>query len=209
MPAATLEQTSGDRTPVFVSDGHRRTHAVRVGGAGLGLLLAAWLVALAAGLVGFTPLPELALPGTGAARTAPAPTDRASQPGAERNAGRHASPIARRASAGGGTSSAKGGSAANASGGRTLGATGGGAQTGSVRNGTPSASPSGTGSSQPQPTGPSPGTAAHGGSGSPPSFTPPASGAKSADPPRGDSADAPGSTVSSDPPGKATRTHSG
>ena len=93
MPAATLENSSNDRAPVFVSGGRRRTHAVRFAAATLGLLLAGWLVALAGGLIGFSPLPELALPGTGAARTAPA--DPASQPGAKRDANVNASPIAR------------------------------------------------------------------------------------------------------------------
>src|SRR6476659_6510179 len=93
MPAATLENSSDDRAPVFVSGGRRRTHAVRVAAATLGLLLAGWLVALAGGLIGFSPLPELRIPGTGAARTAPA--DGAPQPGAKRDANVNASPIAR------------------------------------------------------------------------------------------------------------------
>jgi hypothetical protein len=78
MPAATLENSSNDRAPVFVSGGRRRTHAVRVAAATLGLLLAGWMVALAGGLIGFSPLPEL-----GSRHGPPeAPADRASQPAA-------------------------------------------------------------------------------------------------------------------------------
>src|SRR3954452_14575326 len=93
MPAATLENSSKDGAAVFVSGRRHRTHAVRMAAATLGLLLAGWLVALAGGLIGFSPLPELRLSGTGAAREAPA--DRASQPGAERGANVNASPIVR------------------------------------------------------------------------------------------------------------------
>jgi hypothetical protein len=207
MPVATLEHSSKDRAPVFVSGGHRRARAVRVAASALGVLLAGWLVALAAGLVGFTPLPELALPGTGATRAAPALPERASETGAEHSANPPASRLVRSASSGGATSSAGDGSAQNASDGRT-GA--GAAQTGGARDGASSTAPSsGAGSARPQPTTPSPGTAGQTGSGSPPAFTPPASGKKSANPPRGNSANAPGRTVSADPPGKATRTHSG
>ena len=211
MPAATLEYSSKDRAPVFVSGGRRRTRAVRVAASALGLLLVGWLVAMAAGLVGFAPLPELALPGTGATRAAPALPVRASEPEAEHSANQPASRLVRPASSGGATSSAADGSAQNASHGRTgAGAHGGGAQTGGARDGASSAAPSsGAGSARPHPTTPSPGTAGHTGSASPPAFTPPATGKKSANPPRGNSANAPGRTVSADPPGKATRTHSG
>ena len=51
----------GTPSPVFVAGGHRRAHAVRLAAATLGLLLAGWLAALAASLVGFSPLPELTL----------------------------------------------------------------------------------------------------------------------------------------------------
>ncbi|MEK6327117.1 MAG: hypothetical protein AABM66_06285, partial [Actinomycetota bacterium] len=74
MRTATLEQSSRDTSPVFVAGGHRRTHAVRLAAASLGLLLAGWLVALAAGLAGFSPLPELTLPGRGG-QAAPAPPE--------------------------------------------------------------------------------------------------------------------------------------
>ena len=81
MPAATLEQSSRDTSPVFVAGGRRRNHAVRLAAATLGLLLAGWLAALAAGLVGFSPLPKLTLPGTGSAQTAPAPPEQGAQAG--------------------------------------------------------------------------------------------------------------------------------
>jgi hypothetical protein len=209
MPAATLEESSGDRAPVFVAGGHGRTHAVRVGAAGLGLLLAAWLVALTAGLAGFSSLPQLAVPGSDASQPAPPPPDRSLLPAAQRGVNAHVSPLPQPASRGGDASSANGGSAANASGGGIVGATaGGGAQSASGPDGSPPASSGGGGSSQPQPSAP-PGAPAQTGSGNPPAFTPPASGQKSAHPPRGNSANAPGRTVSADPPGKAMRTHSG
>ena len=69
---------------------------VRLAAATLGLLLAGWLAALAAGLIGFSPLPELTLPGTGSAQTAPAPPEPGAQPARERGASAHASPIASR-----------------------------------------------------------------------------------------------------------------
>ena len=96
MPAATIEQSSNDTTPVFVAGGRHRNHAVRLAAATLGLLLAGWLTALAAGLIGFSPLPELTLPGTGSAQTAPAPPDQGPQPARVRDAKAHASPIASR-----------------------------------------------------------------------------------------------------------------
>ena len=96
MPAATLEQSSKDTSPVFVAGGRHRNHAVRLAAATLGLLLAGWLAALAAGLIGFSPLPELTLPGTGSAQSAPAPPDQGPQPARERDASAHASPIASR-----------------------------------------------------------------------------------------------------------------
>ncbi len=206
MPAATLENSSNDRAPVFVSGRRRRAHAVRVAAATLGVLLAGWLVALAGGLIGFSPLPELRLPGTGAARTAPA--DGASQPGVESDANVNASPIARVPASGHHeTSRAQSNATVSASGG---GAAGGGSGAGSVGGGTSSTSPNPAGgSAQPQPATPAPSTPAHASSGNPPSFAPPASGEKSASPPRGNSANARGTTVSADPPGKAARPHSG
>jgi hypothetical protein len=212
MPAATLEHSSKDHAPVFVSGGRRRTQAVRVAAATLGILLAGWLGALAGGLIGFSPLPELALPGTGSTRTAPA--DRASQPAAKRDANVNASPIARvpassdHNEASRAQSSASPGASGGGTGGGGSGAEGSGG--GTVEGGTSSTSPNtGGGSVQPQPTAPIPGPPAHASPGNPPSFAPPASGEKSASPPRGNSANAPGRTVSADPPGKATRPHSG
>src|SRR6266516_8127828 len=105
MPAGTLEQPSTDALPVFVAGGRLRNHAVRLAAGTLGLLLVAWLVALAAGLMGFSPLPKLTLPGTGTGQTT-TPPDQASQPGTERDAGASASPIASPPAWGGGEVSA-------------------------------------------------------------------------------------------------------
>ena len=100
MEAATLEQSSGDTSPVFVAGGRHRSHAVRLAAATLGLLLAGWLAALVAGLVGFSPLPELTFPGTGAARAPAAAPEQGSRPAVERDAGTQASPVASRRGAG-------------------------------------------------------------------------------------------------------------
>jgi hypothetical protein len=198
MPAATIEQSSNDTSPVFVAGGRHRNHAVRLAAGTLGLLLAGWLTALAAGLIGFSPLPELTLPGAGSAQSAQAPPDQGPQPAQERDASADASSIASRAA---------GSSAPDASGSGTGGAAG---QTGSGGGATGSTSPdSGGGAPQSQTTAPAAGTATPTSSGSPPSFTPPTSGENSASPPRGDSANAPGKTISADPPGRATHTHSG
>jgi hypothetical protein len=205
MPAATIEQSSKDTTPVFVAGGRRRNHAVRLTAATLGLLLAGWLAALAAGLIGFSPLPELTLPGTGV-QSAPAPPDQGPQLARERDAGAQVSPIAPRSARGGDQVSVAGSSAPDASGSGTGAAAG---QTGSGGGGTGSTSPdSGGGAPQSQTTPPARGTATPS-PGNQPSFTPPASGEKSASPPRGDSANAPGKTISADPPGRATHAHSG
>ncbi len=206
MPAATIEQSSNDTTPVFVAGGRHRNHAVRLAAATLGLLLAGWLAALAAGLIGFSPLTKLTLPGTGSAQTAPAPPDQGAQPARVRDAMAHASPIASRQAEGDDKVSAAGSGAPDgapdASGSGTGSATG---QTGSGRGGTGSTSPV-SGGASPSPTTPPSGSAAPpASSGNPPSFTPPASGGKSASPPRGNSANAPGRTISADPPGRATR----
>ena len=169
MPAATLEHSSKDHAPVFVSGGRRRTRAVRVAGATLGLLLAGWLGALAGGLIGFSPLPKLALPGAGTARTAP--SDRASQPAAKRDTNVNASPIARVPASSGhneasrAQSSASPGASGGGPGGGGSGAGGsgaGGSGAGSVEGGASSTSPNtGSGSAPPQPTTPTPGTPAH------------------------------------------------
>jgi hypothetical protein len=193
--------------PVFVAGGRHRNHAVRLAVATLGLLLAGWLTALAAGLIGFSPLPELTLSGTGSAQSAPAPPDQGPQPASQRDAGAHASPIASRPAGGDDKVSTAGNSAPDASGSGTGGAAG---QTGSGGGGTGSASPgSGAGAPQSQTTPPAGGTATPTSSGNPPSFTPPTSGENSASPPRVDSANAPGTTITADPPGRATRADSG
>lgn len=212
MPAATIEQSSNDTTPVFVAGGRHRNHAVRLAAAILGLLLAGWLTALAAGLIGFSPLPELTLPGTGSAQTAPAPPDQGAQPARVRDAMAHASPIASRQAEGDDEVSAAGRGAPEVSSGPPGSGTGGATGlAGSGRRGTGSTSPVSGGASPSPTTPPSGGPAPPASPGNPPSFTPPASGGKSANPPRGNSANAPGRTISADPPGKATRTrpHSG
>jgi hypothetical protein len=207
MEAATLEQSSGDTSPVFVTGRRHRSHAVRLAATTLGVLLACWLAALVAGLVGFSPLPELTLPGTGDAR-APAVAPDGGSMRAEGDAGAHASPVAARSEAGGGQVNAD----ASGGAGSAPGASGHGAQVASgqfVGEGAGSAPAQGGGGAAQAPA--SPGTAedpASSGNG-PPSFTPRASGEKSASPPRGNSAGAPGQTVSVDPPGAATRPNSG
>ena len=60
--------------PVFVTAGRHRHHAVRLAAATVGLLLAGWLAALLVGLVGFAPLGELPLPGSGHGQSGPATT---------------------------------------------------------------------------------------------------------------------------------------
>jgi hypothetical protein len=207
MPAATIEQSSKDTSPVFVAGARHRNHAVRLAAASLGLLLAGWLAALAAGLIGFSPLPELKLPGTGSAQSAPAPPDQGPQPARERAARAHASPIASRPAGGDDKVSAAGSSAPDASGSGTAGAAG---QTASAGGGAGSTSPdSGGDAPQSQPTPPAGGPATPTSSGNPPPFTPPASGEQSASPPRDNSAKAAGKTISADPPGRATSAHSG
>lgn len=206
MPAATIEQSSKDTTPVFVAGGRHRNHAVRLAAATLGLLFAGWLTALAAGLIGFSPLPALTLPDTGTAQSAPALPDLGPQPARERDASTHASPVGSRP-AGDAKVSAAGSSAPDASGSRTGGAAG---QTGSGGGGTGSTSPDSGGDAPQSPTTPpAGGTATPASSGNPPSFTPPTSGERSASPPRGDSANAMGKTTSADSPGRATRADSG
>ncbi len=214
MEASTLEQSSGDASPVFVAGGRHRSHAVRLAAATLGLLLAVWLAALVAGLVGFSPLPKLTFPGTGAARAPATAPEQGSRPAVERDAGTHASPVASRPERGVGQVNAHASAGASgsprASGGRTGVASG---QTAGGNSGT--TSPGSGGDAPPAPSGgdappaPSGGAASPSSSGRPPSFTPPASGEKSASPPRGNSADAPGRAVSADPPGRAARPHSG
>jgi hypothetical protein len=65
MPAGILEpDASTEGHPVFVDDGQRRNRAGRLATTTFGLMLAAWLAALAAGLIGPGPFPQLALFGT-------------------------------------------------------------------------------------------------------------------------------------------------
>ena len=72
MPAAKFEPNlSTDGLPVFVAEGRRRQNAVRLVKITIGLALAGWLAALAAGLTGFAPLPLLPLPGADQGHTAP------------------------------------------------------------------------------------------------------------------------------------------
>jgi hypothetical protein len=200
MPVATLEQSTAERSPVFVANGRRRNHGVRVAAATLGILLAGWLAALAAGLIGFAPLPKLAVPGTSPAKSAPVPPE----PASSGQTAMHRDPAARGLSTV--VPSARGGDersaaqSAPASSGAGSGASGTASQA-TARAGGAETTPS-------QPTPPGAGTPAQPSSGHPPPFTPPASGDKSATPPRGKSANAPGRTVSADPPGKATRPHS-
>jgi hypothetical protein len=207
MPAATIEQSSKDTTPVFVAGGRHRSHAVRLTAATLGLLLAGWLAALAAGLIGFSQLPELALPGTGSAQTAPARPEQGLQPATGPDASAHASPIASRPAGGDDKVSAAGSSVPDASG-SGAGGVAGQARSGGAGAGSTSPDRLG-GAPQPQATPPAGGAATPASSGNPPSFTPPASGEKSASPPRGSSANAQVETISADPPGRATRADSG
>ena len=67
------EGSSTNPVPVFVADGRRRHHAVRLLGGTLGLLLAGWLAALAVGIVGVGSLPAIPFPDGGPPNTAPAP----------------------------------------------------------------------------------------------------------------------------------------
>ena len=208
MPAATIEQSSKGTPQVFVAGGRHRNHAVRLAAATLGLLLAGWLTALAAGLIGFSPLPELTLPGTGSAHSGPAPPGQGTQPVREREAGAQASPIASPAEGSGDKVIAAGRSAPGVS---SENGTGGAAGQAASGGGGIGSTPPDTGSGAPQsPTTP-PGRGAEtpASSGNPPSFTPPTSGERSASPPRGNSGNAPGKTVSVDPPGTAARADSG
>src|SRR5688572_30401932 len=106
MEAATLEQSSGDTRPVFVTGRRHRSHAVGLAAATVGLLLVGWLAALIVGLAGFSPLPELTFPGTGAARAPAVTPDRVSSPAAKGDAGAQAAPVAARPERGGGQANA-------------------------------------------------------------------------------------------------------
>jgi hypothetical protein len=207
MPAAIFEHSSSDEhAPVFVADGRRRHHAVRLAAATLGLLLAGWLAALVGGLVGFAPLPELALPGTGQREAPPAPPHLQSG-GIDtelKGSAEQAVALTPRGASTSGQSSAT----------RTSASGSGAASEGIAPGGDGTPSPTvgnggGTGSAQPQPAAPGASTPADANTRHGRWFTPPVSGQQSATPPRGKSADAPGATISGDPPSEATRPHSG
>ena len=177
---------------MFVAGGRHRSHAVRLAAIALGLLLAGWLAAIAAGLIGFSALPELTLSRPGGAETAPALPNHGPRTTVGRDArSAQTSPAASTdpASRSGETQEA----------GRQGGSVGGGPPS----PGDVSAAP------QPHPTSPPGGATAPDEPGQPPSFTPRASGEQAASPPRGSSSSAPGKTTSADPPGKATGSPSG
>jgi hypothetical protein len=181
--APVADPVPGEPVPVFVSERGRRHHAFRLVMAMTGLLLAGWLAALATGLFGFSPLPDLVLPGGGNGDSAPAVKTQAA-PGD--GAGREAARAGERASAGTGDGSAGAGESgsanhANKDGGAAQSGTGGGA----TQAGTPSTS-----------------DVAQSENGKAPSYTPPASGEQRATPLRGRSDDAPAKGVT-DPPGTA------
>jgi hypothetical protein len=208
MEAANLEQSSGHALPVFVTGRRHRGHAVRLAAATLGLLLVGWMAALVAGLVGFSPLPKLTLPGAGADRSPAVAQEGGSRPTVERNAGARASPVGAHGSP---VVRGQANADAGADAGPAHSASGGGAEvaSGSAVGEGPASDPpqSGGGATQPPA---SPGTGASPESpGNAPSFTPPANGEKSASPPRGTSANPPGQAVSVDPPGRARRPNSG
>jgi hypothetical protein len=189
---------------VFVAGGRHRSHAVRLAAIALGLLLAGWLAAIAAGLIGFSALPELTLSRPGGAGTPPAPPHHVIRPMAHDAGGAQASPAASRQARG--SVQATAGSAADLGGAGETQQTGG--NSGSVGGGPPS--PGGVSAApQPHPTSPPGGATAPDEPGQPPSFTPRASGEQAASPPRGSSSSAPGNTTSADPPGKATGSPSG
>jgi hypothetical protein len=198
MRAATFKQPSKDTAPVFVAGGRHRSHAVRLAAAAFGLLLAGWLAAIAAGLIGFSPLPELTLSRPGGAETAPAPPTHG-----PRTVGQNVG-SAQTSLAASGTE--RGSADASAASRGVPGAPSGEAQeTGSASASAGGGAPSpgsDNAAPQPQPTSPAGGAAAPDQPGQP-SFTPRASGEQAASPPRGSSASAPGRTVSADPPRKA------
>jgi hypothetical protein len=205
MRAATLDQPSKDTAPVFVAGGRHRSHAVRLAAIALGLLLAGWLAAIAAGLIGFSSLPELTLSRPGGAGTAPAPSHHVTRTMDHDAGGAQASPAASRAARGSGQTSGASSTDPASRSGETQEA---GRQGGSVGGGPPS--PGGVSAApQPHPTSPPGGAAAPDKPGQPPSFTPRASGEQAANPPRGSSSSAPRRTISADPPGKATGSPSG
>jgi hypothetical protein len=82
-PIATLDAASADALPIFVAGGRLRHHAVRMAAGALALLLAAWLAALTAGLIGLSPLPKLGFP-SGSDRPADPPRSHSAATGRAR-----------------------------------------------------------------------------------------------------------------------------
>ena len=161
---------------------------------------------IAAGLIGFSALPELTLSRPGGAETAPALPNHGPRTTVGRDArSAQTSPAASRAARGSGQTSGASSTDPASRSGETQEA---GRQGGSVGGGPPS--PGGVSAApQPHPTSPPGGATAPDEPGQPPSFTPRASGEQAASPPRGSSSSAPGKTTSADPPGKATGSPSG
>ena len=188
-------------TPVFVAEDRRRHYAVRLAIAGFGLCLMAWLAALVAGLAGFSPLPELGLPGGEshpAAHNAPAITPPVAGHAAPRG-------LAGTARAGNRASGGEPGSVARTAGANPGGSAGSTADAARAGSG----STSGGGSTQAAPTSSGSGTSVgtgttHTNSGNSPSFTPKESGTRNATPPRGSSSSAPGQATAQTPQGMAT-----
>jgi hypothetical protein len=197
------EGSSTNPIPVFVAEGRHRHHAVRVAGATLGLLLAGWLAALAAGLIGFAPLPAISLPGVKQAKPAPVaqPGTRASHSpvtngplsGDSRAERSNAVP----SSAGGNAAASHSGAAATGSAGSNSGSSGSVSSTPATTGtgGGSTAKPSGTGGGSTAPPSGTGGTS-QSNPGSEPSWTPPTTGTKGATPPRGKSLSAPGASIS-------------
>ncbi len=196
MEARTVQQAStAEQLPVFVADGRRRNRAVRLLAATAGLLLAGWLAALAAGLVGLAPLPRLALPGAGQGDAISAPQ----HPVAGGVGGRsiRTSLLAPGTAGAMGSASQTGGSQSATAGQAASQSNGAGSAASRSRATGLGATRSTAAQSQTTPQ-PAAGSSTQTSSGSPPSYTPPASGDQSATPPHGNSASAPGATTSAD-----------
>jgi hypothetical protein len=201
------EGTTTNPIPVFVAEGRGRHHAVRVAGGTLGLLLAGWLAALAAGLIGFAPLPAISLPGVNQAKPAPVaqPGTRATHSSVTNGPPSAASVGDSRAersnaapsSAGGKASASHSGAVATGIAGSTSGPSGSVSSTPTTTGtgGGSTAPPSGTGGGSSTPPSGT-GGASQSNPGTEPSWTPPASGTQSATPPRGKSSSAPGASIS-------------
>jgi len=207
------EGSSTEAIPVFVAEGRRRHHFVRLFGATLGLLLAGWLAALATGIVGFAPLPAIPLPGIGPSHptppthAAPVAADPARPSGAAEPAlQQHRLPQRLGENAARNSSSSQGSPRTAASRAATSGSSSGSTTQPGSSGGVSTSTPGGTGTgSTTPPTGTgngttTPPTGTGGGSqsnsGSEPTWTPPETGTRGADPPRGKSSSAPGATTS-------------